>query len=185
MSVLDFVAALVAALAWPTAFVIVMLILRSHIPDFLRSVRKLKLSGFEVELVRARTDIETAVAVATETEVSELGSSDQVPLAAAIIGDPTTTILRTHGRLEEELLLRLKAAGVEVANSKSATQLVALGVTRGIFTESAAEAVRGVSILRNLVAHGRGERVTEAEAAQYVALVEATIFSLRAKPSKK
>lgn len=185
MSVLDFIAALVAALAWPIALIVVVLMLRSHIPAFLRSLRKFKLSGFEVELERTRADIETAVAVATETETTATDSIEETSPAMAVLGDPTTMILRMHRRLEEELQLRLKAAGVEGTDKKSANQLVALGVAEGIITESAAEAVRGVSVLRNLAAHGRGEKVTASEAAEYVALVEATLFSLRAKPKKK
>lgn len=184
MSVLDFIAALVAALAWPIALIVVVLILRSHIPDFLRSLRKLKLSGFEVELERTRADIESAVAVAAETQPA-VDSYDDAPLASPVLGDPTASILRTHQRLEEDLRRRLQAEGVESVDNRSAIQLVGLGVSKGIFAESAAEAVRGVSVLRNLAAHGRGAEVTAGEAAEYVALVEATLFALRAKPRKK
>jgi hypothetical protein len=156
----------------------VVLVLRSHFPAFLKSLRKLKLSGFEVELERTRADIETAVAAAdTQADAREDEPSHEVAL-----GDPTTTIIRAHRRLEDELRQRLEAAKIEGFEGKSANQLVALGVSSGIFTEAAAEAVRGVSVLRNLAAHGRAGRVTHNEAAEYVALVDATIFSLRAKP---
>ncbi|CAN5399317.1 hypothetical protein BH10PAT4_BH10PAT4_4800 [soil metagenome] len=178
MSVLEFIAALVAALAWPLGLIVVVLVLRSHIPAFLKSLRRLKLSGFEVELERTRVDIETAVAVADTLPADR----ENEPSAEVALGDPTTTIIREHRRLEDELRQRLKASKVKGLESKSANQLVALGVASGIFTEAAAEAVRGVSVLRNLAAHGRADRVTPSEAAEYVALVDATIFSLRAKP---
>jgi hypothetical protein len=177
MSVLEFIASLVAALAWPLALVVVVLVLRSHIPTFLKSLRRLKLSGFEVELERTRADIETAVAAAETLTTDREGE----PSAEVALGDPTTTIIRAHRRLEDELRQRLEAAKVKGFENKSANQLVALGVSSGIFTEAAADAVRGVSVLRNLAAHGRADRVSPNEAAEYVALVDATIFSLRAK----
>lgn len=178
MSVLEFIAALVAALAWPLALIVVVLVLRSHIPAFLKSLRKLKLSGFEVELERTRADIETAV------EAADTGANirEDEPSVAVALGDPTATIIRAHRRLEDELRQRLEAAKIKGFENKSANQLVALGVSSGVFTEAAAEAVRGVSVLRNLAAHGRADTVTPNEAAEYVALIDATMFSLRAKP---
>lgn len=178
MSVLEFIAALIAALAWPLGLIVVVLVLRSHIPGFLKSLRRLKLSGFEVELERTRVDIETAVAAADMLPADR----ENEPSAQVALGDPTTTIIREHRRLEDELRQRLKAAKVEGFENKSANQLVALGVSNGIFTEASAEAVRGVSVLRNLAAHGPADRVAHNEAAEYVALVDATMFSLRVKP---
>jgi hypothetical protein len=185
MSVLDFIAALVAALAWPIALVVVVLILRSHIPDFLRSLRRLKLSGFELEMERTSAIAETAVAVAADTAGAEMDISGGAPPAVLVPGDSAATILRAYGRLEDELRRRLKEGGLKGLEGKSANELVSLGTANGVFIEETAEAVRGASVLRNLAAHRRAEHVGPDEVAQYLAIIEATLYALGAKPKKK
>ena len=175
MSVLQFIAALVSSLAWPLMLIVIVLVLRPHIPVFLKSLRRLKLSGFEVELERTRVDIETAVAAAdTSVNIREDEPSVQIAL-----GDPTTTVMKAYGRLEVELRQQLEGAGVRGLKNKSANQLASLGVNKGIFTKEIAEGIRRLSVLRNLAAHGRADQLTPSEAAEYAALVDTGILLLQ------
>jgi hypothetical protein len=182
MSLLGFIAALVSALAWPLAVVVIVLILRKHVPEFLRSIRKVKFSSFELEMERTRADVESAVALTSDSPESR--PTVQVELESPT-ADPTTTILRAYRLLEEELARQLGEAGVKDADKKTANQLVALGRQKSMFNDSTAEAVRGVSVLRNLAAHGHGERTTAREAAEYVDLINAILFTLSVKPRDK
>lgn len=52
-------------------------------------------------------------------------------------------------------------------------------VKLGIISEATAEAVDGVAVLRNLVAHGRDKEVTEERALEYLSLVDAVLFAIR------
>lgn len=184
MTVLEFIASLVASLAWPVAIVVAVLVLRRQIPDVLRALRKVKISGFELELERTRVDVQEALSTRPGSEdAASDGEADDLTLRASQ-RDPIASILGSYSALEDELRKRLALAGIGDTDKKSGVQLVALGVSQGIFTEASAEAVRRVSVMRNLAAHGRGERVTVREAVEYAALVEATIYSLRASPSK-
>lgn len=184
MTPLEFIASLVASLAWPVALTLYVVILRRHIPELLRALRKVKISGFELELERTRVEVEEALSAqrdATGPTTTQLG--DDLTLRASQ-QDPIASILGSYKALEDELRKRLALAGLGDASDKSGVQLVNLGVGKGVFTEASAEAVRGVSVMRNLAAHGRADRVTVREAIEYAALVEATIYSLRASPGK-
>ena len=180
MSTLEFIAALTAALAWPVALTVVVLLLRSYIPALLRSLRKVKVSGFEIELERTKADVEAALSDEAATAALEATP----PPSPHAVADPIGTVIRQYSRLERELKRRLSEAGVADLDRRSGTQLVALGVKNGLFTEASAEAVRGVSVLRNLAAHGSASELTPEKVAEYEALIEAVIFSLRQKPKE-
>lgn len=180
---LDLIASLVSSLAWPVSLVVVALVLRKHLPELLRALKRVKVSGLEVELERTRVDVQEALS-AQELPVGE--TEHELPRTDSehVGGDPTAGILSSYASLEDDLRTRLSQAGIDVPDRSSATQLAAIGVREGLFTESAVEAVKGVSVMRNLVAHGRADRVSPREAAEYAALVEATSFTLRTPPKK-
>lgn len=183
MTVLDFIASLVSSLAWPVSFVVIALVLRKHLPALLRALKKVKVSGLELELERTRVDVQEALSAQTTTAGEaehELPAVD----SQQVVGDPTGAILSSYASLEDDLRKRLREAGVEAPEHSSATRLAVIGASAGLFAESAVEAVKGVSVMRNLVAHGRADRVTAQEAAEYAALVDATLFTLRTRPKK-
>jgi hypothetical protein len=179
MTPLEFTASLVASLAWPVAIVVAVLVLRRYIPDLLRGLRKVKISGFELELERTRADVQEALSLQGDGRVRR--DVDDLTVRASQ-QDPIASILMSYAALEDELRKRLALAGIGGEEKKSAVQLVALGVDKGIFTEESAEAVRGVSVMRNLAAHGRADRITVRDAVEYAALVEGTIYSLKTAP---
>lgn len=183
MTVLDFIASLVASLAWPVSFLVVALVLRKHLPELLRALKKVKVSGLELELERTRVDVQEALS-AHEVPVGETGHELPRMDSQHVGGDPTTAILSSYASLEDDLRRRLHEAGIDAPDHSSATQLAAIGAREGLFAESAVEAVKGVSVMRNLVAHGRADRVSSQEATEYAALVEATLFTLRTPPRK-
>lgn len=178
MTALEFIASLVASLAWPAALVVIALLLRKYLPELFRGLKRFKFSGLEVELERARVDVQVLSTGDRSTDV--LGSPiEDSTLMTEVIEDPTASILYNYRRLEDELRRHLRDAGIDDSQRRSAPQLVAIGVREGTFTDSVAEAVKGVSVMRNLVAHGRADHVTAKEAAEYALLIEATLSTLR------
>lgn len=178
MTTLEFIASLAASLAWPAALVMVALLLRKYLPELFRALKRVKFSGLELELERARVEVQAFSTQDRSTDPLGAPTSDST-LTAEVIGDPTASILHNYRRLEDELRKHLSDAGIDDSKGRSAPQLAAIGVREGVFTDSAAEAVKGVSVMRNLVAHGRADRVTAKEATEYAVLIEATLFTLR------
>lgn len=176
MSIFEFIADLVGTLAWPIAVIVIVLLLRTHIPGFLRSLRKVKLSGFEIELERTKVEVESAL---TSEDPNSTSSVNLEP-STSNVADPVGSVLAQYSRLERELRRLLADSGVENVERRSAVQLVTLGVSKGVFSEASAEAVRGVSVLRNLAAHGDASDLSSRKAREYESLVDAVIYSLGA-----
>lgn len=181
MTVLEFIASLVSSLAWPASLVIVVLVLRKHLPGLLSALKKVKVSGLELELERTRIDVQEALS-AQQTPAGETEHELPAVDSKQVVGDAAIAILASYAVLEDDLRKRLRDAGVDTPERSSATQMAAVGAREGLFAESAVEAVKGVSVMRNLVAHGRADRVTTQEAEEYAALVDATLFALRTRP---
>jgi hypothetical protein len=182
---------LVTGVAWPLVVLWIVLAFRSEIRTVLgaRNTR-LKAGPFELGIEQARVDVEAATAAADVTQ-SRTGPTlgfGEVPseIADRADSDPTGTILRAYGLIEEALRAKLAGDGTSVANltKLSGVQLAALAAAQGLISPQAVEAVRGVAVLRNLTAHGqRGEIGTE-KALDYVSLIDATLFALRAGPGR-
>lgn len=184
MTLLEFIADIVASLAWPVAIVVAMLLLRRYIPDTLRALRRVKISGFELELEKTRAEVQEALFEQGGRGAEPVQGVEDLTLKASK-QDPVASILGSYAALESELRKRLALAGVPDIEGKTAVQLVTIGVRKGVFGEASADAVRGIAVMRNLAAHGRADRVTVQEAVEYASLVEATIYALGAKPKSE
>jgi hypothetical protein len=182
---------LVTGVAWPLVVLWIVLAFRSEIRTVLRTRNtRLKAGPFELGIEQARVDVELATAAADVTQFRSgptLGFGE-VPseIADRADSDPTGTILRAYALIEEALRAKLAEDGASVDNltGLSGVQLAALAAAQGLISPQSVEAVRGVAVLRNLTAHGqRGEIDTET-ALDYVSLIDATLFALRARPGR-
>ncbi|MFL6129388.1 MAG: hypothetical protein ACJ73E_10035 [Mycobacteriales bacterium] len=63
------------------------------------------------------------------------------------------------------------------------TRLVREAASKGLVTEATVNAVDGVAVLRNLVAHGGVEDVSTDKAVEYLALVSAVLYAIPRSPS--
>jgi hypothetical protein len=179
MSVLEFIASLVGSLAWPVALLVVLLSLRKHLPALLSSLKRVKVSGFELELERARVEVAEMLSAHPAAPVDVAPREYQHTRSDQ---HPSVGILRSYLNLEAELRRRLALAGVGDLDGKSAPQLAAIGAREGVFTAATVEAVKGVTVMRNLVANGRTENLSPKDADEYAALVDATVFALGQRP---
>lgn len=182
MDVLQLVVDLVGALAWPLVVLTALLLLRQPLSRALSErLTKIKLPGFEAELERARVEAEAAIATNDDaravTAVTELpdefdGLTDR---------DPTGAILSAYELLGRVLRERLTTSGTAdgLPATANANRLAAAAASAGLITPQSAESVQGLTVLRNLVAHGIEREVTSTQARDYVAMVAATIYSFR------
>ena len=108
MTLLEFIANLVGTLAWPIAVIVVVLLLRTYVPGLLRSLRKVKLSGFEIELERTKFEVEAALTSEDPSTPSPGGTEPSM----SNVADPVGSVLAQYARLERELRRLLADAGV-------------------------------------------------------------------------
>jgi hypothetical protein len=109
----------------------------------------------------------------------------QIDLAATARREPAVAVLEGYIRLERELRTLLHSAG----DSKASEGLSGMALARalaekGLVTPETVNALDGLTVLRNLVAHGRTDEVTEERARDYLALVDALAYAIRQGKSR-
>jgi hypothetical protein len=182
MSGMEFIAALVAALAWPITIVVAVILLRNPLERwFQERPSRIKAGPVEVEWdavisrVQANLDQPGVPDPAALTSSAETPDRDLYLLARA---NPPLAIVEASRRVEAELRQRLTAEGVE-APQEGLSALAQLAHRSGLVNAATQESVAGLVALRNLAVHAP-ERVSAQEALEFVALTEATLFAITA-----
>lgn len=187
MDTLQFVASLVSSLAWPVAVLVIALIFRAQIRQLMsRPIRRLRAGSVEVEFDRLMSEVQVSV----ETPAPVKGQA--APIASPVIEEleeiiptsPVAAVLDAHSAVERELRSLIAAGDPSVDVTRMSTgRLLREGVERGIITPETARAVEGITVMRNLAAHGRASEITPERARDYLALVDAVLFTLRQPPA--
>lgn len=182
MSELEFVAAIVRALAWPTALLAVVLLLRSAIVELLgrEGLRRLKAGPLEAEWEREliRTEAQLDIASRGEIPATDTQSKLSEELIEVARQTPSTAVLEAYDHIERELRQVLEKAQIPGAERLGGSRLAHLAAEHNLISPADAHAVEGVTVLRNLAAHGRGD-VSEQRALEYLTLVDAVLYALR------
>jgi hypothetical protein len=175
----QFIASLVGSLAWPMAIVILVVVLRHRLADLFEQLPKRVKAG-PLELEWDRTVAETATELAAPRAASPAAPvyvddlADLVPLADT---HPGAAVLDAAARVEQALATRFEAAGADVPPSRGMRDLARRAVAQGLISEETARAIDGLTILRNLAAHGR-DGVTPDRAREFLTLAEAVLYQL-------
>ena len=165
-SVVDSVAPVVGAFAWPVAVLMIVLVVvqmfRPEIVKLLGRVKSAKGPGYEFDFAdlvdRAE---ETADRVIEDEEVPP--ATDPAPRASA--GEPVAAIITAWEDLVERLMW-LQESALPPTPHRPVLALSKL-LTAGIISDDAASAIQSLRKLRNEVAHGRATP-TKLEADRYV-----------------
>ena len=179
MSSLDFIAALVAALAWPIAVLLIVLIFRKKLTELLSDrMTRFKAGPLEVEWARQISE--------TQAELEEAGAPPPVTgdLMDPTMRDlaersPSAAIVEAFAQIEFALrrVAKIWLPG-EDTDRLGALRLARLLEQRGALPEETVRAVEGLTVLRNLSAHGRAGDLTVERAVEYLALAQAVLFAI-------
>jgi hypothetical protein len=187
MSFLQFVASLVSSLAWPVAVLVIVLIFRAQIRHLAsRPLRRFRAGPVEMEFDRLLSEVEVAVERPAVSALGGEGRSNPVieELEPLVTASPVAAVMDAHAAVERELRdLVLKAVPDADVSRMAIGQLLRLALEHGVITPETAKAVEGITVMRNLTAHGRANEVTGERARDYLALVDAVLYALRQKPN--
>lgn len=193
MSTLEFLASIVDSIAWPAAVLVVIVVFRRPLRAMLAGdIKRWKAgpSGLEVEywnsrLEAARLELETEspqleLKTADESVPGDGGLEDLRELAAL---SPRSAVLESFVRIERALSEVLDSAqsppppgpsgGLRLARYAGALKLI---------SPATVDSVEGMSVLRNLAAHGADENLDSKRALEYVDLAEATLYAMAHPP---
>jgi hypothetical protein len=181
MGWMEFVSSIVGSLAWPTAAVIAASVFRKQLRDLLGTrLHRLKAGPVEMELFDrklAETEAEVdpipkpakAAGMLPEGVAGELGS--------IVDTSPAAAVMEAHARVERRLREILAEAGVEETRSRSVRELARVAAEKELIPRESVRAVEGITVMRNLAAHGQGNDLTPSRAREYLDLVDAVLFS--------
>ncbi|WP_298443163.1 hypothetical protein [Ferrimicrobium sp.] len=184
MTVLQFIASLVNSLAWPLAVILIALIFRAQIRSLAsRPMRKLRAGPLEVEFDRIGAEVEAVVGRPT-LSICEAGKEQGASVIEELSGlaeaSPVAAVMDAHAAIEQEIRNIVLGVDPQADVSKMAMgQLIRLALDKGTITPETAKAVEGITVMRNLAAHGRASEVTVERARDYLALADAVLYTLR------
>lgn len=178
MSGLEFIAALVSALAWPATAVIVTVIFRRQLAVLLaRPFSSMKAGPLELVWDREIAEAEAEVEPRPDAPHSAAGEASVTdPLREVARVAPAAAVVQAFARLEEQLRQLLDAAGVDARGT--ARQMGRQALDAGLIQPETMSAIDGLAVLRNLAAHGRQAELDEQRALDFLALVDAVSYAL-------
>ena len=150
-----------------------------------RPLSRVKAGPFEVEWDRTAAE--------TEKEVEAIGISAHdagtVPgalreeLAGEAASAPAVAVLEAHATIERALRDLLSGADVPAEQTRrlGVVGLARLALRQGLVTPETVNAVEGISVMRNLAAHGSAREITPQQAVEYLTLADAVLYAIRHK----
>ena len=181
MSVLQFISALVQALAWPAVVLIAVVLFRDKLSALLAgSMKRLKVGPIEAEWDRtlSEAEVELEQPGVPPLDRRTIPSDARRNLAKFASLMPAAAVIEGYASIE--LALRGLLADVEDPRvlRTGASGLARQAVKLGRVNEETARAIEGLGVLRNLAAHGQAGEVTLDRANNYLALVDAVLYVL-------
>lgn len=186
MSTTEFISSLVESLAWPAALVMVLLLFRSQLTTLLSTgVRRVRAGPFEVEWDRQLSIVEVELDQPGMALRSSGHGTLREELTTVAAAAPTAAVMEASARIERALHEKLISAGFDAGELRTgATGLARLAEREGLTTPETLRAIEGLSVLRNLAAHGHGHNVTTERALEFLTLAEAVLYALGTPPSE-
>ena len=178
---LELIVQLTQALAWPVTSLVIVLVLRKPIRQMLthRPMNKLKAGPFEVEWDRMMAEAEADISKPAPAALPG-GVRDELSTEAQV--DPAVAVLAAHTRVDRTLRQILSATDTpteEINRAGSTVGIARLAHKNGLITEKSLQAIEGITVMRNLAAHGSSREITPEQAEDYLALVDAIVYALR------
>lgn len=185
----EFIASLIGSLAWPMAVLVLAWMFRSSLGRLLSgNIKRWKAgpAGLEVEywekaIAEARQELaQDRASTPAEVAAAEEGPRefrDEMTELAVI--SPRSAVMESFRRVELQLRSMLELVGVEQVRPTGARAMAETAVQHGLITAATLDAIRGMSTLRNLAAHGHGDsEIDQVRALEFIDLAEAVLFAL-------
>jgi hypothetical protein len=190
MSWREFAASLVSSLAWPASLATIAWLLRRQLAALLDGpIKRWKAGPVEIEYWTEETaEVAGSVDVLDAVGASRAEPADDELARLSELAERTPVLAVIEGyRLVEREVRRIGMDGnIEGAEDAPLSKLLPAEVDAGLLTPETLNAVRGLTALRNLAAHGpAAEATTTVERArEYVILVQAVLFALSRPPRR-
>ena len=179
MSELDFIAALVGSLAWPTAVIVGIVLLRDRVGDLISRVDRMKMNDFEVvfekAIGRVKVELEEVQKEAGITKVSEPAPGTDILSKIS----PNAAVLSAWQELESTMMDIAVGRGLRGPNLNFDGVLGFL-MNRGFLSKEHVSLINQLRGLRNLALHsGPNFQVSRDSVERYGVVVRSIINVLQ------
>lgn len=201
MDGLQFVSSIVASLAWPLVILVIVIVLRRSISRLLDGpIKSFRFGPAGVELEkwdRAAADVRSEVThPASGDRTGSVRDSEAGPLAepkpafglreelqSVAEAAPRAAVVEAFSRVEVQLRSMVDQ-GIAKAPSKTGGRALAhLALSEGVINEDTFNAIDGLSVMRNLAAHGTDD-LDVSRALDFLDLADAVLYTMRNQPSR-
>jgi hypothetical protein len=171
----------ISSISWPLAALIIALLFRRPLSDALRSASGALSAGpFRLEWKRRAEAVEADLGRAPSISRGEIGgAAGRLDEVAEV--SPTGAIVEAFGQIEAALRSLLEQEGAEDLDRPwSVRRLAEVARERGLITPETEDAIEGLSVMRNLAAHGGQEDLSPQRAHEFVALSQGVLYAISA-----
>jgi hypothetical protein len=177
MDWLQFLAAIVAAVAWPTVVLVVFIALRRPLGDLVPFLEELKYKDFVLKFRVGLSEVRASTSPKPEAEPSAIGASEPLNGELANLYNvaklaPTAAVIQAWATLEGAIVERAVKSGKAAADSvlRGHSRLGHVLLADGVFTKEDFDAFHKLRELRNIAAHKADAGLTESDAKEYAQL---------------
>lgn len=170
----------ISSIAWPLVVLVIALIFRAPLTEALRTASGALSAGpFRLEWKRQAEAVEADLGRPPSISKGHIGgAAGRLDEIAAV--SPTGAVVEAFGQIENALRTLLAAKGVEeVDRLWSVRRLAVIAAEKGLITAETKDAIDGLSVMRNLAAHGGQDDITPQRAHEFVALAQGVLYAIQ------
>jgi hypothetical protein len=182
MTWLQFIASVIGSVAWPTAIVVALVLMRRHLGPLLARLLELHLPG-GTKAIFSKASFDDALAKGSEVikklekpEQQETTPTFHEHIAVDSPGDPLARIIQAYAEIEDTLIIVRERLNIAPLYGP---QFVMDFLSRDLLTPEVSQLFVSLKAARNSAAHGRFQP-TDNEAAEYVRQAEVLKEALKA-----
>ena len=170
----------ISSIAWPLVVLVIALIFRVPLTEALRSAGGALSAGpFRLEWKRQAEAVEADLGRPPSISQGQIGgAAGRLDEIAAV--SPAGAVVEAFGQIESALRTLLTESGAENMDRPWSVRLLAeIAAEKGLITAETKDAIDGLSVMRNLAAHGEQDDITPQRAHEFVALAQGVLYAIR------
>ncbi len=183
MDWLQFFSAILDSLAWPTAAIVAILVMRRPLRLLLPLLRRLRYKDVQLDFEEKLDETEAKVSERVPPEPADFAAVDEdreQEFRLAIDLSPNSAVMEAWIEIERTLRVFAKESGMSLRRGNSVLFLTLVMKKKGLIDAQTSALLDDLRILRNLAVHPSDERqITVEEAERFVHLADQVIAMLR------
>jgi hypothetical protein len=169
----------IASIAWPLTALLIALLFRNPLTDALRTGSGALSAGpFRLEWEERAAEIEADLGLPPSISKGKIGgAAGRLDEVAEV--SPTGAVVEAFGQIELALRSLLDERGAkDLDRPWSVRHLAEVALEQKLISPETKDAIEGLSVMRNLAAHGGQKDLSSQRAHEFVALAQGVLYAI-------